>query len=355
MVAIYICSTETCAGKTTLAIGLAREFARNGSKVAYFKPISVSEPDLNGDRVDADAVFAKQVLSLSESPEVLSPVTLSADRRGTASAEPEISQRIKDSFVNISRERDVVIAEGPQALDGGVQAGMPANKAIEMLGAKVLLVVRYRGETTLRKVIEATSFLTHQPAGIVINAVPNEQLSYARKSLVPELQRYKVPFSAILPLEKALLGASVGELAGYLGGEVLCCRDSLDKTIESVMIGARSFNSGLPYFSRKDNKAIVTGADRPDIQLAALETSTRCIVVTGGKDPDAIVVERAKEVRVPLIKVAEGTIETLDRIAQFLAGARFRQADKARTVAKLIEANLNLGELSAALGVPQRQ
>jgi BioD-like phosphotransacetylase family protein len=40
------------------------------------------------------------------------------------------------------------------------------------------------------------------------------------------------------------------------------------------MVGAMSAENALSYFRRKAHKVVITGGDRPDIQLAALETST---------------------------------------------------------------------------------
>lgn len=48
--------------------------------------------------------------------------------------------------------------------------------------------------------------------------------------------------------------------------------------VEHLMIGAMDVDSALTYFRRKPNKAVITGGDRPDIQLAALETSTKCTI-----------------------------------------------------------------------------
>ena len=38
-----------------------------------------------------------------------------------------------------------------------------------------------------------------------------------------------------------------------------------------MLVGAMSVESALSYFRRKPNKAVITGGDRADIQLAALE------------------------------------------------------------------------------------
>ncbi|MBI2953500.1 MAG: phosphotransacetylase family protein [Chloroflexi bacterium] len=351
MAAIYICSTETCAGKTALAIGLARASAKRGGKVGYFKPVSVVESFQGGDRADGDAAFAKQVLSLSESLEVLSPVSLSRTRPGNKTVQPELLQRIKESFAIIARGKDVVFVEGPPVVDDGGEGGVPAAKVVEAIGARVLLVIRYKGDATVRKAAEAATILGQQPAAVVINGVPSEQVENTKSVIAPAIERDHAPVVWVLPLERQLLGGSVAELAGHLGGAVLCCSNNVDATIESVMIGARSFSTGLPYFSRKAGKAVVTGANRPDIQMAALETPTRCIVVTGNGDPNALVVERAKEARVPLIKVAGDTIETVDHIEQFLSGARFRQARKSETMDRVIAGNIDPERLSEALGL----
>ena len=56
--------------------------------------------------------------------------------------------------------------------------------------------------------------------------------------------------------------------------------------------------------------AVVTGADRTDIQLAALEASTQCLILTGAGEPLPQLVNRADELEVPLLKVEQDTPRT---------------------------------------------
>ena len=51
------------------------------------------------------------------------------------------------------------------------------------------------------------------------------------------------------------------------------------------MLGAMVVDSGLDYFGRKSNKAAIIQQDRPDMQLAALETPTSCLVLSGSSQP----------------------------------------------------------------------
>ena len=109
---------------------------------------------------------------------------------------------------------------------------------------------------------------------------------------------------------------SVGELAKHLEGEILNCPERSEELIESLMVGALSVDSGLDYFGRKTNKAVITRGDRPDIQMAALETSTKCLILTGNISPMPIVLHRAKEKGIPIIVVKEDTLSTLRRIEE---------------------------------------
>jgi hypothetical protein len=111
---------------------------------------------------------------------------------------------------------------------------------------------------------------------------------------------------------------SVGELAKHLGGEILNCPERSEELVENLMVGALSVDSGLDYFRRKANKAVITRGDRPDLQMAALETSTKCLILTGAIRPMPIVLHRAIEKGVPIIVVEEDTISTLRRIEEAL-------------------------------------
>ena len=65
---------------------------------------------------------------------------------------------------------------------------------------------------------------------------------------------------------------------------------------------------------RAPNKVVVTGSDRTDMVLTALETSTSAIILTGGFYPDIQILSRAEEKGVPVILVHEDTFNTLENL-----------------------------------------
>jgi BioD-like phosphotransacetylase family protein len=70
----------------------------------------------------------------------------------------------------------------------------------------------------------------------------------------------------------------------------------------------------LKYFRSQANKAVVTGGDRADIQLAALETPTKVIILTGGMYPDSPVVSAAQGKNVPIMVVADDTMTVVSKM-----------------------------------------
>ena len=110
------------------------------------------------------------------------------------------------------------------------------------------------------------------------------------------------------------LSISIGELAEILKGEILNCPEQSGESVENLMVGAMCIDPAPLYFSARPNKAVITRGDRADIQLGALETPTKCLVLTGGVKPIASVIQRADEQQVPIIIVAKDTATTLSEL-----------------------------------------
>ncbi|MGC8838428.1 MAG: DRTGG domain-containing protein, partial [Anaerolineae bacterium] len=181
------------------------------------------------------------------------------------------------------------------------------------------------------------------------------RMEFAETVIRPFLERRGVRVFGILPQERLLQSISVRELAECLGGETLCCPDRLDDLVEHLMVGAMSVDSALTYFRRKPNKAVITGGDRPDIQLAALETSTRCLILTGNLQPSAIILSRAEELGVPVIVVPYDTLTTVEIIERFFGKTRFHQEKKIARLMELLELRFDFQGLYEALGLKPRK
>ena len=98
--------------------------------------------------------------------------------------------------------------------------------------------------------------------------------------------------------------------------------------------------------------AVVTGADRTDIQLAALEASTQCLILTGAGEPLPQIISRAEELDVPLLKVEHDTLATVEVIEKAFGHVRLHEAVKATYAFRLVEEHCRLDRLFEALQLP---
>ena len=129
----------------------------------------------------------------------------------------------------------------------------------------------------------------------------------------------------------------------------------LSPTTATLRLGqgdlAMNVNSAMEFFRKRRNMAVVTGADRTDIQLAALEASTQCLILTGAGEPLPQLINRAEELDVPLLKVEHDTLATVGVIEQAFGHVRLHEAVKATYAFRLVEEHCKLDQLFNALNL----
>jgi BioD-like phosphotransacetylase family protein len=305
--------------------------------------------------VDEDAQFFRQTFSLPDPVEDMVPIGI-APRTVEAILRDEegddFAERLASAYGRIARGRDVVILEGGCNLRQGYLIGLPTPRVIEMLSAVAVVVIKYNDDLQiLDDALTASVRLGSSMVGVVLNAIPRQRMPFVQELIKPELEERGIPVLSVLPQERLLLSISVGELAEFLSGKILCSEDKADELVEHLMVGAMSVDSALTYFRRKPNKAVITGGDRPDIQLAALETSTKCVILTGNLQPSPIILGRAEEVGVPMILVRQDTLSAVEVIERFFGKTRFHLDKKVERFEEMMEDRFDFETLYMRLGL----
>ena len=355
MVTLHIASTERFSGKSALCIGLGRSFQRRGYALGYLKPVSTSDRVLPERTSDEDANFMKQVFGLSEPLDVLAPVTLTsfateAILKGQSPV--DYQQRLKAAYDRVIDGKDVLILEGGGNLREGYLLGLSPPLVSELFDARELVVVKYNSDTQIvDDALAAHAILDDSLLGVVFNVVPRQRLPFLKDVVRPFLAARGVTVLAALPRERVLSSVSVGELVEGLASELLCGEEYTDELVEHLMVGAMNVEAALRYFRRKPNKAVITGGDRPDIQLAALETSTKCLILTGNLEPSPIILGRAEEIGVPVLLVKDDTLTTVQTIESFVGKTRFHQPKKIQCFERLLAEHFDFDKLHEALGL----
>ncbi len=353
MKTLYITSAETFSGKSALCIGLGARFRKDGLKAGYMKPVNVNCQVKDNVAYDEDVEFAKQSYGMAEAEEVIAPVALTPARleQQLRGPETDFQPALLEAFAKLSEGRDVLVMEGGRSLREGYVAGLPPKKVVELFDAQVLIVLKFDEALLVDRAMTGQNYFGKNFLGVVINEVPKGQIEFVQDVVLPFLKRHNIPVFGVLRKEQLLSAPSVRELAEGLNAEILSSPECCDELVEHLLVGAMSVDAALSYFRRKPNKAVVTGGDRADIQLAALETSTRCLILTGNLYPSPAVLNRAEEQCVPVLLTKLDTLTTIEKIEEYFGRSRFQQPKKVERFAQLLEEHFNFAALYKALGI----
>lgn len=144
---------------------------------------------------------------------------------------------------------------------------------------------------------------------------------------------------------------TVRELVEHLPAKLLCCEKALDELVVHFVIGAMGVASAAKYFRQLADKAVITGGDRADIQLAALQTATKAIILTGNIYPSEVIVKRAQQLGVPLLLAPHDTLSTVERLEQLQGRLRVRESAKVERARALFRQHVDMHKVRAALGL----
>ncbi|MFP3867811.1 MAG: phosphotransacetylase family protein [Desulfobacteraceae bacterium] len=330
MQALYITSTTPTGGKTALCYGLAARMQQDGLQVGYFQPLVFSKRGNSEDVISKDARFMGAALDLKDSLELLSPAVVdAAGLERVLDGDPhDYADRIERAFVELAKDRDVLLIEGAATLNEGLLLDLPPQALAARLNTRVLAVIKYTDELAVDGLLAAKVQFGSSFLGAVLNEVPHSSLEFVETLIVPFLQNRRIPVYATLPQERLLMALTVDEIAEFLGAQILNSPERGDDLVENFLVGAMSVDAALSYFRRQPHKAVITGGDRSDIQLAALETSTRCIILTGNIPPGPVILSRAEELAVPLLLARQDTLSVVEILEQYFGRMHFHQPRK---------------------------
>ncbi len=343
MVPIFIASNTGYSGRTFISLGLAMKLKEKGYEIGYMKPIGMVPIKRDRYIYDADALFLKETLGLTEPLDVVSPFVLSYETQ-TLLYQGKIKNAKKQilAALHAFKNKDFVIIGGAGDLFEGALLNINALSLMADMKARVLMVEPWRGDKSADSLFGAYQVIGEHFAGAVFNKVPAHTVEHVKETVQPFLEKKGVRVFGVFPKDNFLESVSVRQLNDILGGKLLCCEDKLDEFIENFSIGAMDVDSALNYFRRTPNKAVITGAHRADIQLAAMETSTKCIILTGGLTTNDVVIGKAQAKGMPIISVPDDTFTTIDKIEVSMGKTSIREKRKVERVRDLMDAEFDM-------------
>jgi BioD-like phosphotransacetylase family protein len=353
MRSIIVASTRPYSGKTGICLALIRELEGRGRKVGYFKPYGTMPVEVDGVVTDRDAFFLNRGLSDPLPVEVVCPVVRSRSFVEDLLAGRPVPARdeVRAAYARACDGRDAIVIEGPADVEQGRAVGLSLCELTDVLSAHVLIAESVEGLQVPDAILHAHECLGERLGGVVFNRVRASDRTALLDHTVPFLEGRGVRTFGTMSHDPMLSSVTVREIAEELGGAVLCAEEHLDDLVESYMVGAMGQEKALRFFRRKSHKAVITGGDRADVQLAALETSTAALVLTGNLPPSPIVLARADELGIPMLLVDTDTLSAVERMESLMGHVRLHGPGKADRIRAMFAEGVAVEDLLDTFGL----
>lgn len=350
---ILVTSTGESTGKTAVALALALAAKEDGRDVGYMKPKGTRLQSSVGKTLDEDPMLARELLDLDSpmhemEPVVYSPTFIQEAVRGREDAE-SLRRTVREAYESLAEAHDLMVIEGGGLTTGGI-VDLTDGDVAALLDAQVLLVATYDEPGDVDTVLDAADRLGDRLGGVLFNTVGDAAYDPLTTDVIPFLEGRGIRVFGALPRVQELAGVTVAELADEIGAELLT-DDGTDAFVERFVVGAMGANEALSQFRRTRDAAMVTGGDRADVQLAALEApGVRALVLTGGFRPPGTVLGRAEEADKPVLLVRSDTATAIERIESVIRSGRTRNRETIARMGELLRDYADVGAMLSLAG-----
>ncbi|MGQ9721344.1 MAG: phosphotransacetylase family protein [Candidatus Jordarchaeum sp.] len=350
-------------GKTAFCLSLALILRDQGLKVGYFKPIGwqtfVRERFPSGKQlgylIDPDAQLMKEVLKLEQSMEDIVPVLADFNYLTSMAKETNeaLEKRIEKAYSRVSEGVDVLLIEGghiPQLL---YSKRLSTFNMAKKFDAKFLIIGLIRSDIHVDDLIfrkTILDLLDIDCIGTILNNIPRISLQRTKDVIKSVLERDGLKVWGIIEENRELTAPSVADIQDLMEGEILEGPSNLDNIlVEDILVGSMTAESAIKYFRRSINKAVIMGGDREDIALAALETSTSVLILTGNLYPAVRVLSKAKEKNVPVILVPYDTYTTISKLEGLTGKLKPGNTERIKKLKETVKAEIDWKGIYEAL------
>jgi len=323
---VYLASVGARSGKSVISLGLAMNYP---GKVGFYKPFRESLIKIGDEVMDQDASLMAEVLRLEEGRR-LSPFFYDI-------FEPVSMDNIVSGYNELCKGKEFMIIEGSKDFANGCTHRLSHIDIAEALDAPVVLVATtsYQSIDSVFMFKDLCDQRNIEMCGVILNKCSE---SPERKFL----EGRGINVLGEVPVMPELRTFKVSEISEKMDAKVIAGEKGLDNVVENMLVGAMSTQTAIRYMRRSKRKAVITGGDRSEIQLAALSTDTSCMIVTGGLRPSRMVLSRADELNVPVLMTNEDTLTVTETIEHLIARIDPTDKEKIDIVRKNVRRNVDL-------------
>ncbi len=339
-----IASLRAGVGKTSVAVGLAEVLDK---KVGYLKPF--------GDRLfyskkklwDHDAALMANLYDMD-----VEDMSLGFDHSKLAYAynAESIKEKVASMAAKMEQDRQVLLVEAGKEVSYGLSVNLDALSLARDLDAEMIMVIGGDDNVIMDDAAFTKQFVEQtgvKLTGVIINKVHDKE--DFEMTCLPKIEAMGLTVLGVMPRHDDLGYYNLKHLSDILFAKVLTAEDQLDRRVKNIFIGALSGDIAVQRaILKKEDTLVITGGDRTDMILAALESNVAGIILTNNILPPANIVARVEESGTPMLLVSPDTYRvglTIERMEPLL---NRDEAVKISQLKDMIKASLNLAAMDLA-------
>ncbi len=269
---LFIISTDKKSGKSNMALGVSEVLFKNIDKVAYFRPIiQVSETRTIEDNFDLIKKYFNLQIDYSD---MYAYTYEEAERLISEGKYDELIDTIIKKYKKLEAAHDFVLIEGTDYSGDMAILDIEVNVKIAHVLSCPVLIIKSAKEKDIKSLIQAlkitiTSYIEDgcNVIGIILTRAPIAKYEDYEKQL-NKVADFKEMFLSVLYESVDITTPSVGEVAKFLNGTVLCGENQLNNLVMSYSVANMHVENYLSDL--EDGTLVVTSADRLDIVLGIL-------------------------------------------------------------------------------------
>jgi len=340
-----ISSTDAFSGKSSLIIALGKILQERGYRVGYFKPFGIGKY-VGRELVEEDVSSIVSILKVDDSLETICPVVIDRPYLEFEMKVEGIKKRILEAYQRVREGKDVVLVEGALSYEVGKFVGLSDDEIARELNLNVVMVAKF-DEFVLDKIAMAKQVFGDRLKQVVLNFVSGYMGRYI-KYISEKLESIGVELAGAIPKDLFLSGTFLSEIVEVLNGRYLV-EPKEDVVIEQVLVGAMTAQSALEHFRRCKNCAVITGGDRSDIIVTALEVpNIKCLILTGNLEPPSVVLGIARSRGIPIVLVPYDTLTTVSLVNR-VTGKGKMKGRKVERIVEIVKEHVNVDRLVSLL------
>ncbi|MBD3306616.1 phosphate acetyltransferase [candidate division KSB3 bacterium] len=354
---LYITATEARSGKSAISLGVMEMLLRKIRKVGFFRPIINVDPQSNKRDDDINLIASHFKLEIPYE-QMYGYTDEEANTLISLGKEEELLEGIINAYNALKEHYEFILCEGTDFASSSAAFEFDINAEISKnLGCPVLLVANAYQKTiddTIQSVELALDSLNEkgcQTIALVINR-PDPQDKETLINLLKERDLTKEQMAYAIPNEEFLGKPTVGEVARFVGAEVLYGDDQLNRHVYDFTVAAMQIWNMLTRINY--GSLIITPGDRADVIVACLAAvSSRSIeyisglLLTGGLQPEEPIWKLIKGIpqRLPILSVQENTFPTATLVNSLHAKIAPNDEQKITRALAIFEKNVDVEQL----------